>query len=382
VKALVPNRIRILAALPLLLGLSAPRVASACSGAYCARPVSLVLPQSGVVPANLGELTTYEPGPPWYPAEADVRVWDASDPSRVLYRGSAHVTPIGPLIEGKTYVAEVTPNCGWAEAEDKVPEQYSFRVGPASDAPTSLGALKVVRTGSASVPWGGGTGCWEDFKAASAELQLDPASLPEAWRELLTEYQLMVDDEPFSWPLTTGGGYGSKEWPRGSYIGHPGAFQVWTACGPVPMSPTNLSEIPSQATPGKHTVWVRARLPSTQPKFLESERVQVELACAVVAPLPEQSPPDLVAPDAGQTPDASQTTNQDGGEPPADDTEEEPGEMGDALDEEPPAHTSRIDGGCSVRPGTTPSTWGLLAALGLTALLRRTRARKRSPAPH
>jgi hypothetical protein len=373
-------QLRPLGLLSLLVVLTPTEAALACSAPYCARPVTLLLPESGMVPANLGELTTYEASPPWYPAAADLRVWKSSDPATVLFLGSAKdgaarfSVPAGALAVGESYVAELTPNCTWASATEKVPTQFSFRVGPASDVPSSLGALSLVRNGSAMVPWGGGAGCWDNFKAAAAELKLDPDALPEAWRELLNEYQLMVDDEPFSWTLTNGG-YGPTQAARGSYGARPGVFQLWTPCGPLPENHVEHERTPAQATPGKHTVWVRARVPGTEPKYVESERVDVVLSCSEPKPLPEQSPPASVTPEpepALVTPEPKPESKPESAELNTDQHAVDENDSSDDSEQITPAQKNDDDGGgCSVRrvaPGNNSTGAALFVALGLTVL--------------
>ena len=283
-----------------------PEVALACSGPDCSTPAELVLSESGLVPANFAELTAYRPDPYPYISDYDVRVWEESDPSRVLFRGkirrSEPTLPIGPLSAGMRYVAEATPDCDYRRDA----KLFRFQAGAAQEAPRSLGPLRVAHQGATRVPWGGGSLCWDDIDANAAELELDAMALPEAWRGLLTQYQLMVDGTPFSWRLTiAGGGDALKDAPRGFYGGHPGLFQVWTRCGPWPERVSGAADL-GGVEPGLHQVWVRARVPSSEPSYVESERVEVELRCSASEEADDGADP---ADDEEESPDQQTTPN-------------------------------------------------------------------------
>jgi hypothetical protein len=346
--------------------------------------MQLVLPTNGVVPANFGELTTYEATSPWSTVEADVRVWEASEPATILFSGNSRSgpVPLGQLTVGKSYVAEVTPSCSWGDPSSKVPAQYSFQVGPASEEPSSLGPLIPVRNGPTMVPSGqvSDGSCWKEVKAVAAEVRVDLAGVPSAWRELLTDYQLMVDGKPFSWQLTIGAP-GPKDAPRGEYRGHPGVFQVWTGCGSPAFTPNSVGL-------GKHTIWVRARVPSSTPKVIESERVEVELACEQAPILPPQQPaPDA---DAGSAVGATAADASAGGEQDAaDEATTTPANGGtargsdgaDEVDESDPDPATRVQAGaddasCSLQPGAR-SSHGAFVLLGLIAALRSVLKRRR-----
>jgi hypothetical protein len=186
-----------------------------------------------------------------------------------------------------------------------------------------------------------------------------------------------VEEQRSSWTLTIGGGYGPTKAPRGSYGARPGVFQLWTPCGPVPENTVNLDRAPAQATPGKHSVWVRARVPGSEPKYVESERVDVLLACDEPKPLPPQSPPDLVTP--VPKPETAETRTEQHAVAESDSSDD----SSDDAEEITPARENDDGGGCSLRrsvPGNSSGAW-LLVALGLTVLWGRGRARERPGSP-
>lgn len=370
----------------------APRLASACSGADCMQPAEFVLAKSGRVPANFSEITSYHAKPLRLVGNFDIRMWEESAPTTILKQGrmlAANDPPVfalGRLIEGKRYVVEATPKCVWGDGREETranplpAQQFRFTAGPAHEAPQTLGSLRIVRQGAATVPWGGGSGCWENLEANAVELALDLSAWPEAWRELLTQYQLIVDGKPFDWTLSIGGGYAPENVPRGSYGGHPGAFQVWTRCGPLPQWITPDPEGKTDgAKPGKHEVWVRARVPETPPSFIESAHVSVELGC----PKPTPAEPPQVEP-TSRSPEPMQP------EPavaPDEGVEDHDGEVSDTadseddLDEESSTMGRKTaTGNCSVEATAARAGWaGWLGALALSALLvrRRTGVRAR-----
>ena len=307
-----PLTVSVVTCFALLLGSAVlPSTADACSAAFCASGVQ-VAPR-GNVPANVGEVTVWSGGLGAFPRSLDfsLRVWDASDPGRILFsgasgtRGPAYLS-FGPLFEaGREYVLEVTPQC--FGPGERPPTLVTFRAEAESAPPADLGPLTVVRSGPTQVPIGGGAGCYEGFDASAVELTLDPSHVAPPWRDLLTSYELMVDGSPFAWTMTSGA-IGPTAAPRGAYFAAPaGAFQAWTPCRAASSSDAGVIVVqpPGSTTglsPGKHTVWVRARVPTAEPRVIESERIEVELRCPNQAPAPDDEPTEPTDPEEPTTP--------------------------------------------------------------------------------
>jgi hypothetical protein len=289
--------------------------ASACSAPECGGAIRFGIPADALVPENLGELTVYGDTDFAYASGYALRVWEEDNPDAVIFSGKiaaadrkASVALDAQLSAGKRYVVEATPSCSFSgEAE---PVSIPLEVGPAHEPPSSLGPLRIVRSGRATVPVGGDASCYSDYDASLVDLKLDPTHLPEAWRDLLTHYQLMVDGEPFSWRLTIGDldAFGPKDAARGFFFSQPGTFEAWTPCeDSAYLDKLGLS-------PGKHELWVEARVPSSEPTTIASEHVEVDLRCSARPAKESSESSEKDGPSAPTTDDGCSLAGRAGGE--------------------------------------------------------------------
>jgi hypothetical protein len=338
------------------------------------------------VPANFGELTVFAGDEtrgelPWRPRYT-VTLRAADAPSQVLFEGNVEgsATPyvkLGVQLKaGKSYLVEAAPICDPAVAGDvaTIPRaQITLEVGAASEPPTTLGPLRQIYWEGSKVPIARGTGCWEDANAATADVMLDGAALPEAWRDLVSNYQLMVDDKPFDWLLTSGV-LGPTTRARASYITNPGVFRAWTSCEDV--AGFQFGPVETGLAPGKHTLWVRARVPSSTPTLIESQRLEVELRCPFAVDGPSTRP------QVGGT--IAPTTSEDAAPPPPVPENAAPDDAG--VEEAGPVDANGNEG----TPGCSASQLGLLTRrswlfpgllTGCFAALRRVRQRRRLHEP-
>lgn len=241
-----------------------PQGALACSALPSCQPV-LVHPYDGEVPADLDALYLY--GHVFHDASnatAELTVRDADDLDTVVLRSAAmrfdgDVPLAGQLQPGKRYALTVTTHC----ADQTVLEETSEISVPATPSakPTALGSLlQVEMPNKAMVPQGP---CAQDALSAVRELQLDTGDMPDAWRNALRDYELVVD--------------GNRMW---SVVTAPDTFVVSTPCEGWSASGLSL---------GTHEVIVRAKLYGQQ---LESLPTQIELSCEQV----ETASPALTTP--------------------------------------------------------------------------------------
>jgi hypothetical protein len=325
--------------------------ALACSAPYCT-PAAFSIPEGAVVPTNLAELSVFADSPVLILAGHGfrLRLWDASDPVRTLLAqgvGNRRASLTGLLVPGASYVAEAT-TCD-DETLPIVRTLHFTVAATASDPPTSLGPLRVARSGRTIVGYGGGVGCFYELVAEALDLALDESALPEPWRELLSDYQLVVDGEPFTWLQTIGvPQYGPDDAARGFYFGAPGPFRAFTECEP---SNGDSGETPPLQrpglAPGKHLAWVTARVPTEPAMTIASEQIEIELSC----PEPDES--------------------TDGGPEVDHDTSREEEEQDDDEAAEGASASSRRAGGCSLaREHAGDLTWLALVLLALVRLRR------------
>lgn len=268
-----------------LLALASPARVFACSAPYCPA-AAFAVPAGGTVPANFGELTVS-------PEEELVGSWsiklfNANDPSQAILTTAANgATPnislAAVLQPGASYLLEASPSC-FGESVPSHERTLSFTVGrDESRAPESLGPLRLARSERGTVPIGGGAGCFEDFDASLVDLELTPDFVAEPWRNLLTNYQLMVDGQPFAWTLTIGTAYyGPKgqDAARGFYFHGPGTFRTFAMCDSG-LERAGIGSTDKGIAPGKHEVWVQARVPTRVPSVIESDHIQIELSCSM-----------------------------------------------------------------------------------------------------
>ncbi len=380
-----------------LLEAARPQLAQACSGLPCNLPAAFPVPEGGEVPANFGELTVFTESSFPRAAGYTLKLWEAGSPERLLRTVKVDTenqnrAQLGDLLTpGKSYVVEAT-SCGkeYAASFEASIRTLHFKLAQSASAPpTTLGALTVARHGPTAVAWGGGAGCYADLNTDAVDLTLDPSALPEAWRKLVNSYQLMVDGEPFSWTLTIGSdGYGPRDRARGFYFAEPGTFRAFTECEPsrslnVYGGPAAPEQKQRGLGPGKHTLWVAARVPTSPAQIVESQPVEVELSC------PEPDAGTIAdggtdaATSTGAAPEADaeisgDDTTADRGTPPAERaavTEGSPSMAGSGADSVDHAATREAGGGCALSAATRgahPAALGLL--LLALALLRRKRA--------
>lgn len=257
----------------------------ACSAPECS-PASFSVAQDFIVPANFGELTVWQQKELFGATEYVLTLYEASRPTQALLtnqssRSAPYVSLASVLQPGVRYLVEATPLCagGLALAQKGT---LAFSVSSEESVPpTGLGPLEVVHSGSGKVPVSTGAICFAEREASVADFKLSADYVAEPWRNLLTNYQLFVDGKPFSWWLTIGSvDLGPSDTARGWYAHSPGVFRTFTLCD----GGANVSEL--GVAPGRHEVWVQARVPTRTPSIIESEHVQIELQCPSEAAKP------------------------------------------------------------------------------------------------
>lgn len=398
-RALMRPLLLIAAATCALSHVALPRLAQACSGVPCTLPAAFPVPEGGELPANFGELTVFSESVFPRAAGYTLKLWEAGSPDRLLRTVEVGVSnhnraQLGDLLAaGKSYVVEAS-SCGDRAGSTFVPVvrtlHFKLAHGPSAP-PTTLGPLAISRHEPTKIPWSAGAGCFEYLDSDAVDLVLELSALPAPWRKLVNSYQLMVDGEPFSWTLTQGSDdYGPRDRTRGFYFDEPGPFRAFTECEPSRSSnlhggPASPDQKERGLEPGKHTAWIAARVPTSPAQIVESQRIEVELACP--------------QPDAGVTAVGSATSSTDSGG----DAELSDGDSGvdrTAAPEEGAATTedpsSTDASGASVDNATKPEASGSCALsprereakgppLGLLllalALLRRRQAVRRRHTP-
>jgi hypothetical protein len=359
--------------------------AAACSGAPCVLPSRFAVPADGVVPANLGELTVFFSEDKMFPRPGNfnVKLRAAETPSTLLLSGATETSPgsalsLGALLQpGKSYVVEAAPNCPHAAESELLAATATttLHVSAPSEPPTTLGPLKLVRSTNATVPIAHGGSCWEDYSANVADVALDAAVLPAAWRSLITHYQLIVDGEPFNWSMS----YGARDptdSPAAFYLTGAKEFRAWTLCADPngPGAVSLLPPLPTGLAPGKHTLWVRARVPTSPATMIESDKVEVQLRCPFCVDycgpaLPPSTPSTTVPKD---NPGSSEMGSGEAAQP-APDTATS---SDDPMDMEPEPVADRVEddaAGCSASPirRRQDAAWVLLAGAALWLIAMR-----------
>lgn len=346
-----------------------PAPAAACSPWFC--PTVAVVPFSGVVPPGLAELRVESFGGfgvDWMSVSATpeglLPTWRLETGQSAA--SSRSIALPGVLVTGQRYAVQVEQNCANSGPKLRTGE---LTVEEPSAPPSTLGELTVLRSGPGQVPVANGNGgCWDYESAAVVDLQLDLSFLSAGWRNVLHDYQLVVDGEPFTWSMSLAGDFSDSfpglpppSLPRANYLTNPGVFQVWTYCPqPLPGETVGLS-------PGPHTVKVRAVVPDGKGTVIESQAVEVSLRCAASDPDAGQGDDAGVVADAGTMRDAQAAASHDGGS-----VEEGAAEGNDASalgDSSTPGEGS--DGCSLVGAGRVLSPGSLLLLAGMFAWLRR-----------
>ncbi|MEQ9074716.1 MAG: hypothetical protein RLP09_12735 [Sandaracinaceae bacterium] len=318
-----------------LVGLAAPRAASACSAEYCPGP-RIWLEAGASLPANTPgvwvDLSRVVDAAPelelWLEVEGELVEQEARLEGELL-------VPAAGFVEGATYQVRAVRAC--------VTQEVDFVVGPEAPLPEALGLGRVIETGRASMPIPAYDGsCYSGVDAAYADVWVEPGAELEGWHDAVI-WETFVDGERYAPRGTINAGGGAYTVPsdvqydeRHSWWG-PATDRVYAACGEVPEG-----AVSEGVGEGVHTVVLRASIPGTD-VVVESNPITVELLCGA-APEPydprDDCPSGLIGPQGACHP------------------------AGEPL----PA-----SGGCSVSP-TRPAAWALpLLALALGACLRRRR---------
>lgn len=250
---------------------------------------------------------------------------------------TGQVAPLGaPLIAGQSYVLDASRQCSGTPETAAVP----LEVREAAPFPTSLGKLKVVRSGPGQVFTTGSVlvgSCGGYVAGTNAELELTTAPDVEPWSASLSNYELVRERFPLSTPADAGTLGGTVV---STFFRNPGKFVTSALCEGVSEGDASVSD---SRRPGQYRVHVRARLPTAEERFVESERIDINLVC------PKDTP-------AGQAESSSSGPTEDAG----------------ATTE-----STKLEEGCNV--GSTRGAQSNLVALLMTALavlLSRARHRK------
>jgi hypothetical protein len=284
----------------------APRVADACSPAFCR--IQSVLPHTGAtVPASLHTIAWMPGGFTSTTGAALTALYELpsrrSIPLQLEGFGGGwseaftyRITE--PLLEGVEY--ELAGGaCPGTDLSTTGEETSTFRTGPAAALPSTLGTLSIVQTAVGQIDLQAGGMCTQRVIVAYVDLELTHSAEAEPWKDAL-EYQTTVDGSIYR-PLSTIG--------RAPVWG-----ESWAGRGKERIAVSCEGPREGLVLEGTHVVRISARTPG-EGRFVESDAITVELRCPDALPDAGTSPLPPLPDDAsvGGDADASVSNGSDAG---------------------------------------------------------------------